>query len=588
MKIVLLALFNLLIAACGGRSSLPDSQAHLQQAAVKSQQGSIPQISPGAFPAPNRPASKRHDTFSVTVDRIPVHDLLFILARDAELNLDLHEGVSGTITLNAIDQSLPAILSRIARQCDLRYDLDDKLLVVMPDTPYLHHYALDYLNIARQVSGSIATNTQIATAAPGAGSTGPASSANISNTRIENNSRHAFWEEIEKSVRDLLQETDKPLPSGSSETSVEQQQSQSITGVGTQPVPSRARGRHIPTHAPGTQTVPIASTQRQDGKSLIRRSTVREAVAVIANPEAGLLSVRATRRQHERVQAYIDLITRAIRRQVMIEASIVEVELADAYRQGIEWSRLRDDKSGFSVSAPGNPGSIAGVANFIVRQLDKPLNLVAAINLLEHFGSIRVLSSPRISVLNNQTALLKVVENYVYFNVKADTTTTANVGTSTTYTTTPQTVSVGLVMGVTPQISANGEITLNIRPTITSVAREVRDPNPSLTIENRVPVIRTREIESVMRLSTGEIAVLGGLMEDSLNLARDRVPLAGAIPGAGELLTRRENSARKSELVIFLRPVQIMDSSVRGDYAALAGHLPNTDFFRKPPHDAPR
>lgn len=584
MKTFQFALCGLVIASCGGRSSLPDSQAHLHQPAVKSQRGSIPQISPGAFPAPNNPSAKRHDTFSVTVDRIPVHDLLFILARDAELNLDLHEGVSGTITLNAIDQSLPAILSRIARQCDLRYELDDKLLVVMPDTPYLHHYALDYLNIARHVSGSIATNTQIATAAPGTGNTGPASSTNVSNTRIENNSRHAFWEEIEKSVRDLLQETDKPLPDGSSETSVEQQQTHSMTGLGTQSLPSRTRGRHNPTQAATAQTVPILSAQRQDGKSLIRRSTVREAVAVIANPEAGLLSVRATRRQHERVQAYIDLITRAIRRQVMIEASIVEVELADAYRQGIEWSRLRDDKSGFSVSAPGSPGSLSGVANFIVRQLDKPLNLVAAINLLEHFGSIHVLSSPRISVLNNQTALLKVVENYVYFNVKADTTTTANVGTSTTYTTTPQTVSVGLVMGVTPQISANGEITLNIRPTITSVAREVRDPNPSLTIENRVPVIRTREIESVMRLSTGEIAVLGGLMEDSLNLARDRVPLAGAIPGAGELLTRRENSARKSELVIFLRPVQIMDSSTRGDYAPLAGHLPDADFFRRPPH----
>lgn len=583
MKIMLLMLCCIMIASCGGRSSLPDSQAHLHRATLASATTYIPPISPNAFPAPNRAQSKRSDTFSVTVDRIPVHDLLFTLARDADLNLDLHEGVSGTITLNAINQSLPAILSRIARQCDLRYDLDDKQLVVMPDTPYLHHYAIDYLNIARHVSGSIATNTQIATAAPGAAGTGPSSSANISNTRIENNSRHVFWEEIEKSVRDLLQDVDKPLPDGSSETRVEQHQTQSMTGFNTQPAPNRTRSRHPSTQLPTPQTIPIASAQRQDGKSLIRHSTVREAVAVIANPEAGLLSVRATRRQHERVQEYVDLITRAIRRQVMIEASIVEVELADAYRQGIEWSRLRDDKSGFSVSAPGSPGSLSGVANFIVRQLDKPLNLVAAINLLEHFGSIRVLSSPRISVLNNQTALLKVVENYVYFNVKADTTTTANVGTSTTYTTTPQTVSVGLVMGVTPQISASGEITLNIRPTITSVAREVRDPNPSLTIENRVPVIRTREIESVMRLSTGEIAVLGGLMEDSLNLARDRVPVVGAIPAAGELLTRRENSARKSELVIFLRPVQILDSSTKGDFAPLAGYIPNADFFRRPP-----
>lgn len=587
MKRAIPILSCILIAACGTPSRLPDHQAHLSDLPLNSSGNLIPAITPHAFPSPYGLPAKHTDTFTVTVDRIPVHDLLFALARDAKLDLDLHDGIAGTVTLNAIEQTLPNILSRIARQCDLRYELNEGMLAVMPDTPYLQHYAIDYLNITRQVSGSISTNTQITNAAPVA--TGPSSNANVSNTRIENSSRHHFWDEIEKSVRDLLQEADKPLPDGSSETLVEQQQNQSMTGIAPQAIAPRSRNRRASgTIQPGIQAAPVATVQHQDGKSLVRRSTVREAVAVIANPEAGLLSVRATRHQHERVQEYIDLVSRAIRRQVMIEASIIEVDLSDAYRQGIEWSRLRSDNSGFAINAPGSTGSLSGTANIVMRQLDKPLNLVAAINLLERFGNIRVLSSPRISVLNNQTALLKVVENYVYFNVKADTITTANVGTSTTYTTTPQTVSIGLVMGVTPQISADGEITLNIRPTITSVAREVRDPNPSLTIENRVPVIRTREIESVMRLGTGEIAVLGGLMEDSLSLASDRIPALGAVPGMGELLTRRENSARKSELVIFLRPVQIADSSIHGDYAPLARHLPGTGFFPKGPHENPR
>ena len=115
--------------------------------------------------------------------------------------------------------------------------------------------------------------------------------------------------------------------------------------------------------------------------------------------------------------------------------------------------------------------------------------------MLDTFGTTKVLSSPRVSVMNNQSALLKVVENYVYFSVKADTTTTANVGTTTTYTTTPQSVSVGLVVSVTPQISDGDAVTLNVRPTITTVAREVPDPNPDLkknNISNLVPVIRTR------------------------------------------------------------------------------------------------
>ena len=205
--------------------------------------------------------------------------------------------------------------------------------------------------------------------------------------------------------------------------------------------------------------------------------------------------------------------------------------------------------------------------------------------MLDTFGTTKVLSSPRVSVMNNQSALLKVVENYVYFSVKADTTTTANVGTTTTYTTTPQSVSVGLVVSVTPQISDGDAVTLNVRPTITTVAREVPDPNPDLkknNISNLVPVIRTREIESVMRVASGNIAILGGLMEDKIDYQNQRVPLLGQVPLAGELVNNRNNAAQKTELIIFLRPVVIKDASLDGDYATLRDHLPGQNFFAQP------
>ena len=119
----------------------------------------------------------------------------------------------------------------------------------------------------------------------------------------------------------------------------------------------------------------------------------------------------------------------------------------------------------------GNP-----LKNSVNLRYNRGDNPRALLTLLQRFGTSKVLSSPRLSVLNNQTALLKVVENYVYFSVKADTTSTANVGSTVTYTTTPQTVAVGLVMGVTPQIAADDSVILNIRPTITSISREVPDP----------------------------------------------------------------------------------------------------------------
>ncbi|MBT9522481.1 MAG: pilus (MSHA type) biogenesis protein MshL, partial [Dechloromonas sp.] len=300
--------------------------------------------------------------------------------------------------------------------------------------------------------------------------------------------------------------------------------------------------------------------------------------SVIMNAESGVITVRATQRQHDRIQEFVDRVTHSAGKQVLIEATIVEVTLKDGYQQGIDWTQLA---GGGTLSFVGN-ALTKNAANLTYTRGGNPNSLIT---MLDTFGTTKVLSTPRVSVMNNQTALLKVVENYVYFSVKADTTTTANVGTTTTYTTTPQSVSVGLVVSVTPQISDGDAVTLNVRPTITSVAREVLDPNPDLKkndISNLVPVIRTREIESVMRVASGNIAILGGLMEDKIDYQNQRVPLLGQIPLAGELVNNRNNAAQKTELVIFLRPVVIKDASLDGDYAALRDHLPGQNFFAQP------
>jgi general secretion pathway protein D len=174
-----------------------------------------------------------------------------------------------------------------------------------------------------------------------------------------------------------------------------------------------------------------------------------------------------------------------------------------------------------------------------------------------------------------------VVENFVYFNVKADTTTTANVGTTVAVTTTPQSVSVGLVLSVTPQVGDTESVILNVRPSISSVVELKEDPNPSIPagVKNFVPQIRTREIESIMRVNNGEVAVLGGLMEDGINWKTGRVPILGNIPLIGEAFTTRNNAAVKSELVIFLRPVIIKDASLSGDFAPFRNQLPGENFF---------
>ena len=568
----------LLIAACSAPTPREPLKGHLAgENTPAATTGSIPPPVQQTLALPKPRPSRKAETYSVVVNNVPVRDLLFALARDAKVNVDIHPGISGNVTLNAIDQTLPQLLTRIAKQVDMRYELDGPNLAVMPDSPFLKHYKVDYVNMARNVTGTVSANTQIATGVPTGGGAAPATSAsggNISNTRIENSSKNQFWESLEKNIKDILRETDKVLLEGSSETSYEQNNEQTATGAAALPQTGRRAAQAIANALQGNPTPSSAS--QGAATTLVRHSTFREAASVIMNAESGVITVRATQRQHDRIQEFVDRVVNSARRQVLIEATIVEVTLNDGYQQGINWSKLTN---GSTFTFIGN-ALTKDVAN--LKYTNPSASPDALITMLDTFGTTKVLSSPRLSVLNNQTALLKVVENYVYFNVKADTTTTANVGTTITYTTTPQSVSIGLVVSVTPQISDGDAVTLNIRPTITSVVGVQPDPNPSLKISNNVPVIRTREIESIMRVASGNTAVLGGLMEDKIDYQNQRVPLVGQIPLLGEVANNRNNAAKKTELVIFLRPVVIKDASLDGDYAGLKGYLPGDNFFAQP------
>ncbi|MEN9480844.1 MAG: hypothetical protein RLZZ298_2239 [Pseudomonadota bacterium] len=588
------ALLAFVLAACAAPTPREPLKNHIssENTAPQSNSADIPAPVQQTLALPKPRSGPKVETYSVVVNNVQVRDLLFALSRDAKVNVDIHPGMTGMVTLNAINQTLPQLLARIAKQVDMRFEMDGPNLSVMPDSPFLKHYKVDYVNMSRNVTGTVSANTQIATGVPGSagGNAGGGTSGNTSRTEITNLSKNNFWDSLEKNIKDILRETDKTLPEGSSETVTEQSNSQTTSGAAALPQGGGARAALNIASALQTNPAPASASQAV-GNSVVRRSTFREAASVIINQESGTVTVRATQRQHERIQEFVDRVVNSARRQVLIEATIVEVELGEGYQQGIEWSRFRADGSGFSISPASINSNIgSSVQPFkLTYQNANPLNLLAAVNLLESFGTAKVLSSPRVSVMNNQTALLKVVENFVYFSVKADTTTTANVAQNTTVTTTPQSVSIGLVMTVTPQISSNDTVILNVRPSISSVSELKRDPNPVIPadIPNYVPQIRTREIESIMRVNSGEIAVLGGLMTDSVDWKTGRVPVLGQMPLLGEAFNTRNNASKKSELVIFLRPVVIKAASLSGDYAAYRSQLPGDNFFEQSPEAQP-
>lgn len=592
-------LMALLIAACSNAPVAPPLAGHIEaetQAATPSAT-SIPQPVQNTVTPPKPKAAPKAETYSVVVNNVPVHDLLFALARDAKVNVDVHPGITGTVTLNAIDQTLPQLLSRIAKQVDMRWEMEGSNLVVMPDSPFLRTYKVDYVNMSRDTTGNVAINTQIASVSPtaagsGAGAAAGGTSGNISSTKVDNVAKNRFWESLEVNLKDILRETDKEIivkrrvadsQELQAETNASTSQGGTTAATGQTTAPAQAR--------PVNRATPEASKEYE----------TLQAASIMMNRETGIVLVRATSRQHEKVQEFLDLVQTSARRQVLIEATIVEVSLSKNYQQGIDWQYFNQGSAWKAVGQGGttrtfrvNPTTGAFEATTNVSTLPSAVgntlfsaafrrgDFLTAIKLLETFGTLKVISSPKLSVLNNQTAMLKVVDNIVYFQVKADTTQNQT-GSLSNFTTTPQSVSVGLVMSVTPQISESNQVLMNVRPTISRITGFKRDPHPSLPadIPNQVPEIQTREMESLMSVADGDIAVLGGLMEDQVNDTDDTVPGISRIPLIGNLFAHKNDKTSKTELVVFLRPTVIKDPSLEGDYASFRQHLPKQDFLRK-------
>lgn len=579
------------LAACAHDSTVSPSKGHINAKpdaqASSDLAANIPKpvISKAYLPPPR--AKAKEQTYSVVVNEVPVKEILFALARESKLNVDINPAIQGRVTLNAVDQTLPAILERLSKQVDLTYKIEGNVLSISPDRPVLRTYKVDYVNMSRDTLGYIGVAAEIASTGRSA-STGAAgstssttsssgsSSSNSSRTAVASESKNHFWETLISNVKDILAETDKEvIITRSSGANLAETAQQGGSQAGPNPAAANADG--TPQNA-----APAGNTQSQRDEARTEYKTLF-AATVIANPEAGVITIRATNKQHERVQEFLDQVLSSAGRQVLIEASIVEVRLNDTYQAGIDWSRIGN---GFNVGTTAADGSAsparlgstsiinaAGIGTstlagsltpFTIGYFSNDLNV--SLRLLQQFGDTKVLSSPKLMVLNNQTAILKVVDNLVYFTVQSQSTQAVNAGTTLSVTTTPNTIPIGVVMSVTPQINDKEVVNINVRPTISRVVDFVTDPNPLLTtVTSRIPVVQVREMESLLRINSGNTAVLGGLMQDSVQRATDRVPGISSAPLIGKLFSAKSDYNIKTELVIFLRPTVIKNASLESD-----------------------
>ncbi len=529
IKLATITFLIAMMSACAPSKSPVNVKGHINKDVIKPEIKNIPELVSEAPVLPKPKLKPKTETYTVVVNDVDVASLLFAVARDAKINIDIFQNIRGKVTLNAIDQTLLQLLDRISEQVNIRYKLKDGLLVIRPDVPFFRTYKIDYVNIERSTKSKNLISTQIASAGSGSNSSSSSTSSgssrssggtgNNSLTSVDSESNNAFWKTLSDNLsKFILEESDD---------------------------------------------------KKENASKLSEK--------ILVNKETGFITIKATEKQHKGIQSYIDLVLSSAKRQVLIEATIAEVTLSDKFQTGIDWSTISG--SGNTTFNQSLTGANLATAPFFSATFDNG-SISASVSMLETFGKVKVLSTPKVMAINNQTAILKVVDNRVYFSIAVDATTDSNSNTTKTFTTEIHTVPVGIVMQVTPYISGNDEVTLNVRPTISRIINFIEDPNPELAKEgviSKVPEIQVREVESILKVNSGDVAVIGGLMQDTVDESDSSVPFLAAIPIIGQLFNYSDDSHTKTELVIFIRPKVIRHADINSDLSDFKSHLPQFD-----------
>jgi MSHA biogenesis protein MshL len=452
------------------------------------------------------------------------------LAAKAGLQYQIDPDVHGTVNTALSNKTLPEALASIIPQ-GMTYQIQNGVLRVGPTRMMTRIFTLDYVALSRFGSASTVIQRRLGIAGSGSSSAfGGGGSAAFANGGggadvISAISIADVWEEIRVAAEALLFDA-------------------TATSSGAPAAASSASSGII-----GSTGRPY-SRVAQDGRRLI------------INPISGTITVSAYPAQLEQLEIFIRAFEASIQRQVLIEAKIVEVNLDRSFQFGIDWNAVARAGSSTIGVASGLPtrlprptgGSPTGNIEFTLSGNSGEIN--AVLNALSSQGDVRVLSSPRVSALNNQRAVFDVTTGEIVFNVTTTLLTNPNGTTTPQQQVTPQQVNVGIVLDVLPQIGADNTVTMNIRPVVTSVSRTATFTSTDGAVF-QAPVIDTRETDTMARLRNGETIIIGGLMQTRREKTQSGVPGLRSIPLLGRLFTKYSDVERKAELVIFLTPTII-------------------------------
>ena len=463
------------------------------------------------------------------------------LANTVGLEYQIDPAVQGSVNTTLKNKTLQEALGAIIPQ-GVTYQIQDGILRVAPARLATRIYTLDYVALSRFGTATTTIQRRLGSSGFGGGAgVGGGVGSNVGSASlaagqgggadiISAQSVADVWEEIRVALEALLFDA----APGQAQTS------QSIA----------------PTISGGIGAVNRPySRVAQDGRRLI------------INPIAGTITVAAYPAQLEQIGSFIRTFEASIQRQVLIEAKIVEVNLDRSFQFGIDWNALVRVGSGrirVASSLPTRtPSAPAGTptGNVELTLAGGAGQITAVLNALSSQGDVRVLSSPRVSALNNQRAVFDVTTGEIVFNVTQTPIVSPNGTTTFQSQVVPTQINVGIVLDVLPQIGSDNGVTMNIRPVVTSVSRTATFTTPEGAVL-QAPVIDTRESDTMARLRAGETIIIGGLMQTRREKVRSGIPGLRSIPLLGRLFTSYRDVERKAELVIFLTPTIIAGQPV--------------------------
>lgn len=477
----------------------------------------------------------------VVARNTPLRDVLYVIAEATGLNLVIERGVEpeSPVTMTLKNVTAEDALNTIFSSVDYFYTITNNMLVIKAVDTKMYEIGTPSIvqNYTIGIGGDILGSAIPSTSSGGTSSSSSSSSnsssgasslkGNIMQSSTADSAAFGFWAAIEKSLTSLL-----AIQSGLSDVK-----------PGLTDVKQPAGGQ-------------LQQAAEQPGSFTVNRLT-------------GTIIVTASKNQLERVDRFIKAVKSAMNRQVQIEAKIIEVQLTNGLQYGIDWSQAISKWRGvFKNASFGTQNFAASAVSSTSPLFNASIpagNFTALLEALQQQGDVRTLSNPRVSIMNGQTALLSVGTSTTFIS-GASTSYVSAAGATTSAVvpiTTPTTNSVlsGIMIGIVPFISENGEISLTVTPIISNLKSLQTATSGSQSAGNLIqislPIVDLREMSTTVKVRDGQMVIIGGLISKSQNFQDNKVPGLGDVPVAGDLFTSRNNTESKSELVVVLQPVII-------------------------------